>query len=88
SYLIQNEVMDEAQFEAAMKDDATFEELDALVAEKRKRSEEENEARRKYLAEVAERERLRREEEERRNREHAERRGFPPTDGNQQHPKN
>ena len=40
-----NEVMDEVQFEAAMKDDVTFEELDALVAEKRKRSEEENEAR-------------------------------------------
>ena len=87
SYLIMNEVMDEVQFEAAMKDDVTFEELDALVAEKRKRSEEENEARCKYLAEVEQRERQRR-EEERRNREHAERRGFPPFDGDQQNPKN
>ncbi|MCD8314818.1 MAG: ATP-dependent zinc metalloprotease FtsH [Firmicutes bacterium] len=57
-YLIEHEIMDEEQFVAAMeKDDITYEELDDMVAEKRRRSEEENESRRKYLAELEAKER-------------------------------
>ena len=69
-YLIEHEIMDEAQFEAAMTDDGiTYEQLDDMVSEKRRRSEEENERRRKYLRELEEKEKRRREEEERRERE-------------------
>ncbi len=41
-FLMRNEVMDEAQFNAAMDSDATMDELEAMVAEKRRKSEEEN----------------------------------------------
>ncbi len=77
-YLVEHEVMDENQFEAAMtRDDITYEELDVMVAEKRRRSEEENEQRRKYLHELEEKERIRHEEEERRASE-AQRHGAQP----------
>ncbi len=42
AFLMKHEVMDEAQFNAAMDDGATEEELEALAEEKRRRSEEEN----------------------------------------------
>ena len=66
-YLMEHEIMDEAQFEAAMtQEGVTYEVLDEMVSEKRRRSEEENEQRRKYLRELEEKENRRREEEERR----------------------
>ena len=42
AFLMKHEVMDEAQFNAAMDDGATEEQLEALAEEKRRRSEEEN----------------------------------------------
>ena len=75
SYLMKNEIMEEAQFVRAMSEaDITIEELEAMVAEKRRRSEEENEARARHIAELErqreeERERERKLEEERKNRE-------------------
>ena len=59
-FLLRYEVMDGEQFEAAMAGDPTFEELDAMVIEKRRKSEEEN--------------RKVREESEKRAKEEAERR--------------
>ncbi len=69
-FLIKYEVMDDEQFKVAMeKDNPTFEELDAMVAEKRRVSEEENrrmreieeEETRRREAELAERDRAYRE---------------------------
>ncbi len=83
-YLIEHEVMDEEQFEAAIsREDVTYEQLDDMVSEKRRRSEEENEKRRKYLAELEAKEEKRREEEERRASE-AQRHGDIGPDGGQQ----
>ena len=59
-FLLKYEVMDGEQFEAAMAGDPTFEELEAMVAEKRRKSDEEN--------------RKVREEAERRAKEESERR--------------
>ena len=42
SFLMKNEVMDEVQFNAAMDGDPTIEELEELLAEKRRRSADEN----------------------------------------------
>ncbi len=88
-YLIEHEIMDAEQFDLAMTgENVTYEDLDALVADKKKKSEEENEARRKYLSELERKERERHAEEERRYREQAARHGsnngngFPP-EGNQ-----
>lgn len=50
-FLVKNEIMDEVQFNAVMDGNPTTEELEEMVAEKRKRSEQENAAREKYLAE-------------------------------------
>ena len=61
-FLLRNEIMDDEQFVAAMKDDATMEEVEALVTEKKRRSEEENKRR---LAQIEEK----RLDEERRRRE-------------------
>ncbi|MBR5633166.1 MAG: zinc metalloprotease, partial [Clostridia bacterium] len=44
-FLVRNEVMEQDQFERAMNEDVTVEELEEMVAEKRRRSEEENKAR-------------------------------------------
>ena len=65
-FLCKNEIMDGEQFKRAMEEDGvTFEELEEMVAEKRRRSESENAAR---ALQIAENERLR-EEERRRNGE-------------------
>ncbi len=56
-YLLKVETVDGDQFKALMEDDASFEELDAIAAEKQRKSAEENVTRRK------------REEEEQRKRE-------------------
>ncbi|MCI8388407.1 MAG: ATP-dependent zinc metalloprotease FtsH [Clostridiales bacterium] len=60
SFLIKNEVMDEVQFNAAMDGDPTIEELEELLAEKKRKSEEENRNRAKADEEA----RLKREAEE------------------------
>ncbi|MBQ8508898.1 MAG: ATP-dependent zinc metalloprotease FtsH [Clostridia bacterium] len=59
-FLIKNEVMDEVQFNAAMDGNPTVEELEELVAEKKRKSEEEN----RLKAQKDEEERQRREAEE------------------------
>ena len=77
-FLVENEVMEEAQFKAAMESDATAEELVAMTEEKRRRSEEENEARRKELEKeaAARAEREAKERAEREARLAAEKSGF------------
>ena len=68
-FLLKYETMDGDQFEAAMSGDPTFEELEAINAEKRRKSEEEN----KRRAELEEEARKRDEEAaEKRNHEHHE----------------
>ena len=66
-YLLKNEFMDSDQFKAAMENDLTYEQIDAIAEEKERKSREENEA--KLLAEKEEQrkveEELRREKEER-----------------------
>ena len=64
-YLLKHETMDGDQFEAAMKDGATEEELDAIAAEKAEKSRQANEERAKRNAE----ERAKREAEEQANAE-------------------
>ncbi len=60
AYLMKNEIMDEAQFNAAMDTEVTLEELEAMRDEKHRRSSEEN----RVKAEENEAERIRREAEE------------------------
>ena len=48
-YLVRSEIMEQAQFERAMEGDVTFEELEAMVAEKRRRSDEENRIRAEHI---------------------------------------
>ena len=66
-YLLKNEFMDGDQFKAAMENDLTYEQIDAIAEEKERKSREENEAR--LLEEKEEQkkieEELRREKEER-----------------------
>ncbi|MBQ7172065.1 MAG: AAA family ATPase, partial [Clostridia bacterium] len=76
-FLVSHETMDDKQFAAAMDGEVSVEELEAMTAEKRRVSEEENAARRK-AEEEEERERAEREEREERE-EHASR--FNPFDG-------
>ncbi len=64
-FLHKNEVMDAEQFKAVMEGDPTFEELEAMTAERDRISREENEHRRK----IEEEEAKAREEAERRERE-------------------
>jgi cell division protease FtsH len=71
-FLFKNEIMEEEQFNRAMDGDAlnpvTYEELEEMVAEKRRRSAEENELRARHLAEEEKkREEERRREEQRHN---------------------
>jgi cell division protease FtsH len=54
-YLLKHETMDGDQFEAAMRDGATEEELDAIAAEKAEKSRKANEERAKRNAEAEER---------------------------------
>jgi hypothetical protein len=68
-FLLKYEVMDGEQFEAAMAGNPTFEELEAMVAEKRRISEEENrrvreEAEKRAREDAERREVLRRKEQE------------------------
>lgn len=68
-FLVKNEIMEQAQFERAMDSDVTIEELEEMVAEKRRQSEEENKARA---------ERIKREEEKREaERAAAEKNAYP-----------
>lgn len=67
-FLFKNEIMEEDQFNRAMSEaDITYEQLEEMVAEKRKRSAEENELRARRLAEE---ERKREEERAQENRRH------------------
>lgn len=66
-YLVRSETMDGDQFEKVMEGEVTFEELDEMVADRKKRSEEENEHRRKVIEENE-----RRREEERKEAEEKE----------------
>ena len=63
-FLLRNEIMDDEQFALAMKEGVTMEEVEALVTEKKKRSQEENERRARQLEEQK-----RQKEEERRRLE-------------------
>ncbi|MBE6637913.1 MAG: ATP-dependent zinc metalloprotease FtsH [Ruminococcaceae bacterium] len=64
-FLMKYETMDENQFKAAMeRDDITYEELDEMVAEKRKISEEENEAKRKRDEEEQKKKNMRHDEQD------------------------
>lgn len=58
-FLIKNEIMDDKQFKLAMDGDPTIEELEEMVADKRRKSEEENKAR---LERIKEQEKAREEE--------------------------
>ncbi len=83
AYLMKNEIMEEEQFIRAMKEpDVTIEELEAMVAEKRRRSKEENEAHARHLAELEkqrEEERARNESREKKDK-HQDERFEPYTD--------
>ena len=71
-YLQKNEVMDGAQFAAVMDGNPTMEDLDAMVAEKRRQSDEENRARAKAEEEARKRDEetaRQRDEEEKKKRE-------------------
>ena len=71
-YLQKNEVMDGAQFAAVMDGNPTMEDLDAMVAEKRRISEEENRARAKAEEEARKRDEeaaRQRDEDEKKKRE-------------------
>jgi cell division protease FtsH len=61
-FLLRNEVMDDEQFALAMQDGVTMEDVEALVTEKKRRSEEEN----KRRAQRLEQEKLSAEEERKR----------------------
>ena len=63
-FLCKHEIMDDEEFNKAMQDGTTMEELDFMVEMKRRKSHDENEAQRKANEEAA-----RREEEERRKRD-------------------
>ena len=66
-YLLKREFMDGDQFKAAMENDLTFDEIDEILNEKERKSQEENEAKRQAEAEEQRKveEELRREKEER-----------------------
>ncbi len=70
AYLMQNEIMEEAQFVRAMSEpDITLEELEAMVAEKRRKSREENEAHARRVAEEEKQREAEREAEAAREKE-------------------
>ncbi len=78
SYLMKNEIMEEEQFVRAMSEaDVTLEDLEAMVAEKRRRSQEENEAHARRIAELEKQ----REAEREKERESAERKNPRDRDG-------
>ena len=61
-FLFKNEIMDEIQFDATMTGDPTVEELEDMIAEKRRKSEEENKAKRIRDEKEAEKKRIEEEE--------------------------
>ena len=67
-YLVKNEVMDDLQFEAVMNGEPTVEELEEMVAEKKRISEEENAKRAEHLRELEKRRESERAEREARER--------------------
>jgi len=70
-YLMKNEIMEEEQFVRAMSEpEVTIEELEAMVAEKRRKSREENEAHAKRMAEEEKQREAQREAEAAKEREH------------------
>ena len=74
AYLIKNEIMEEAQFVRAMTEpDVTLDELEAMVAEKRRKSKEENEAHARRIRE----EEAKREAQRQKNEAHDKRSIFP-----------
>ena len=74
AYLIKNEIMEEAQFVRAMTEpDVTLEDLEAMVAEKRRKSKEENEAHARRIRE----EEARREAQRQKNEPREKRSMFP-----------
>ena len=95
-FLLQYETMDGEQFEAAMKGNTSYEELDAMVAEKRRKSEEENqkvreEAERRAKEEAERREQMRQQEHEealRNARTRQQQNTYPPTNPNNPPPPN
>ena len=68
-YLVTREVMDGEQFKRIMEGEVTYEELDEMVADKKRRSEEENERRRKVVEENERRRAEEREKEEKLRKE-------------------
>ena len=64
-FLLRNEIMDDEQFVEAMKKDATMEQVEALVTEKKRRSEEENKRKLEQLEQKKREEEARRRELER-----------------------
>ena len=80
SYLMKNEIMEEAQFVRAMSEpDITLEALEEMVAEKRRRSREENEAHARRIAELEkQREEERAKEKEAENRRNPQNRDSEP----------
>ncbi len=80
SYLIKNEIMEEEQFVRAMSEpEITLEDLEAMVAEKRRRSREENEAHARRIAELEkQREEERAKEKEAENRRNPQNRDADP----------
>ena len=77
-YLLKSETMDGEQFKRAMEEEVSYEDLDAMVADRKSRSNAENERRRKAVEENERRRREEREREERRNRESGEDPDLPP----------
>jgi len=79
-YLVKREIMDGEQFKRVMEEgDVTYEELDEMVAEKKRRSEKENEHRRAVVKENERRRAAEREKEEKLREEKEKMHGNPGT---------
>ena len=76
-FLLKYETMDGDQFEAAMSGDPTFEELEAINAEKRRKSEEENRRRAELEEEARKRDEEAAEKRMRENHDHHEKHNSP-----------
>ena len=95
AYLIKNEIMEEAQFVRAMTEpDVTLEDLEAMVAEKRRKSREENEAHARRVREEEARRAAERQKNEPREKrsmfpiEHSDPKDPPQDPQNPQNPQN
>lgn len=76
-FLLKYETMDGDQFEAAMSGDPTFEDLEAINAEKRRKSEEENKRREELEEEARKRDEEAAEKRNHENHDHTEKRSSP-----------